>query len=71
MTPLCQLNNHNSVYVLEVIRGLNRILQSDPVNSISHLKIYDLPGSRFFGFRIISLNRIGNGSSSLVQFCKF
>ena len=71
MTPLCQLNNHNSVYVLEVIRGLNRILQSDPVNSISHLKINDLPESRFFEFRIISSNRIGNGSSSLVQFCKY
>ena len=71
MTPACQLNNHNSDYVLEVIRGLNRIQQSDPVNSISHLKINDLPGSRFFEFRIISRNRIGNGSSSLVQFCKY
>ena len=71
MTPSCQLNNHNSVYVLEVIRGLNRILQSDPVNSLSHLKINDLPGSSFFEFRIISRNRIGNGSSSLVQFCKY
>ena len=71
MTPLCQLNNHDSVYVLEVIRGLNRILQSDPVNSISHLKINDLPGSSFFEFRIISSNIIGNGSSSLVQFCKY
>ena len=70
MTPLCQLNNHNSVYVLEVIGGLNTMHQSDPVNSISHLKIYDLPGSTFFEFRILSHNRIGNGSSSLVQFCK-
>ena len=72
MPASCQLNNHNSVYVLEVIQDRTEKTQSHPVsvNSISHLKINDLPGSTFDKFRIITNNSIGEGSSALIQFCK-
>ena len=70
MTALCQLNNNDSVYVLEIVGGPKGIQRSDPVNSTFHFKIDDLPGRTFYKFRIISNNSIGEGSSALVQFCK-
>ena len=72
MPASCQLNNDDSVYVLEVIGDLNEKTQSHPVsvNSTSHLKINDLQRSTFYKFRIISINSIGEGSSAVLKFCK-
>ena len=70
MTALCQLNNNDSVYVLEIVGSPKRMQRSDPVNSTFHFKIDDLQRSTFYKFRIISNNSIGEGSSALIQFCK-
>ena len=73
MPAACRVNIHNSFYVLEVIRVLNKTIQSDRVsiNTMSHLQINELLENTPFKFRIISKNSIGEASSSLLVFCKY
>ena len=72
MPETCQLSFQNSFYILEVIGDLIGTVQSDPVsiNSTSHLQVHNIPGNSFYKFKIISNNSIGEGSSTLLNFCE-
>ena len=72
MPATCQLSFQNSFYILEVIGYLIGAVRSDPVsiNSTSHLQVHNLPGNSFYKFRVISNNSIGEGSSTLLNFCE-
>ena len=72
MPATCQLSFQNSFYILEVIGDLIGAVRSDPVsiNSTSHLQVHNIPRNSFYKFRIITNNSIGEGSSTLLNFCE-